>query len=103
MKVTYADGVFEELVGLSCYLAENDEEIAQKFLDACDRTFLFLAANRFAGALRHFQSPGLAEVRMWRVQGFEKFLIFYKPSDEGVRILHILHSALDYKRVFEED
>lgn len=31
MKVTYADGVFEELVNLSFYLAESDEDIAQRF------------------------------------------------------------------------
>ncbi len=39
MKVTYAAGVFDELVNLSAYLAEEDEEIAQSFLNACDTTF----------------------------------------------------------------
>jgi len=46
MKLTYADGVFEELINLSFYLANGGEEIAQKFLNACDETFLFLACRK---------------------------------------------------------
>jgi hypothetical protein len=51
MKVTYADGVFEELVNLSFYLAQDDEENAQTFLNACDNTFRFLAENSLIGVL----------------------------------------------------
>ena len=82
MKVIYADGVFEELVNLSFYLAEDDEEIAQKFLNACDKTFRFLAENRFTGSIRNFKNEKLYEVRMWRVKGYEKYLIFYQPLEK---------------------
>lgn len=103
MKVTYADGVFEELVSLSFYIAEDDEGAAQRFLDACDEAFRFLADNRFTGSVRRFQNVELSEVRMWRVKGFEKHLIFYQPLESGVKILHVLHSARDYNRVFEDE
>lgn len=103
MKITYDEGVFEELVNLSAYLSEADEEIAQAFLNACDVTFRFLAANRYVGSTREFESVGLSDVRMWRVKGFEKYLIFYAPSDSGIRILHVLHSATDYNRAFEDE
>lgn len=103
MTVAYADGVFEELVSLSYYIAETDEPAAQRFLDACDRTFRFLAANRFVGSQRRFESVKLAEARMWRVKGFEKHLVFYQPLENGVKILHVIHSARDYNRVFEDE
>ncbi len=103
MKVTYADGVFEELVSLSFYLAETDEETAHRFLDACDQTFLFLADNRLIGSVRKFESVKLNEVRMWRVKGFEKYLIFYQPLTDGVKILHIVHGAQNYNLLFEEE
>ena len=103
MKVTYADGVFEELVKLSFYLAENDEDIAQKFLDSCNSTFVFLAENRFVGSIRNFKDEKLSKVRMWRVKDFEKYLIFYQPLENGVKILHVLHSATDYNRAFEDE
>lgn len=103
MKVTYDECVFEELVNLSFYLADEDEEIAQLFLNACDMTFQFLAANQFVGATREFNSSELTAVRMWRVKNFEKYLIFYTPTQTGVKILHLLQSATDYNRAFNEE
>ena len=102
MKVTYDEGVFEELVNLSAYLAADSDENAQSFLNACDATFKFLAINRHAGSPREFESAGLSNVRMWRVKGFEKYLIFYVPTEIGIRILHILHSSTDYNRAFDD-
>jgi toxin ParE1/3/4 len=103
MKITYADGVFEELVNLSFYFADADEEIAQRFLNACDETFLLLAENKLIGSVKKFNNTKLSEVRMWRVKGFEKHLIFYVPTENGIRILHVLHSATDYNRMFEDE
>jgi len=103
MKVEYADGVFEELVKLSFYLAERDEETAQRFLDACDETFQLLAKNNLLGSIRNFKDKKLSEVRMWRVKGFNSYLVFYVPTPIGIKILHILHSATDYNRAFENE
>jgi toxin ParE1/3/4 len=103
MKITYAEGVFEELVNLSGYLADESETIAQSFLDACDETFRFLASNPHAGAVRRFHNRNLSNVRMWRVRNFEKYLIFYIVTETAIKVLHVIHSARDYDRIFESD
>ena len=103
MTVTYDEGVFEELVNLSAYLADDDDEVAQAFLNSCDATFRFLAANRYVGSQREFKNKKLAGVRMWRVKSFVKYLIFYVPTESGIRILHVLHSSTDYNRAFEDE
>jgi toxin ParE1/3/4 len=103
MRVAYADGVFEELVSLSFYIAEADEDAAQRFLDACDETFRFLAENCFVGSIRKFNNPNLSETRMWRISGYRKYLVFYHPLSDGVKILHVIHSARDYNQVFEDE
>jgi toxin ParE1/3/4 len=100
MNVTYADGVFEELVELSAYIAVENEPAAQRFLDGCETSIRLLAQNPFIGIRKNFENPQLSEVRMWRVKGFEKYLIFYLPSDPGIKILHVMHSAYDYNRIF---
>ena len=41
MKVSYDDEVFDELVSLSFYIAQDNEDAANRFLDACDATFCF--------------------------------------------------------------
>lgn len=101
--VLYADGVFEDLVELSAYLAESSEARAQTFLDACDDTFRFLAANPYIGSPRKFYDPALSALRMWRVKGFEKYLIFYTVSADDIKILHVFHSATDYSRMFGDE
>lgn len=103
MKVTYDDGVIEELVSLSRYLAEDDEEVAYRFLDACEATFQFLLKNPRIGSPKTFQDPALNDIRMWRVKGFRNYLIFYQATASSVRILHVIHSAFDYYRVFDDE
>ena len=44
-------------------------------------------------ALKH---PALANVRKWRVKGFDNHLVFYEPSPDGVCIVRVLHAAADW-------
>jgi len=101
MRIVHGTDVFAELVNLSFYIAGDNEDAAQRFLAACDETFSFLVNNTQVGATRTFQDPSLRDVRMWRVKGFEKYLIFYQPLSDGIKILHVVHSASNYKVLFE--
>ena len=40
-----------------------------------------------------------ADVRMWRVRDFEKYLIFYRPVGDRIQIERVVHAAQDYTRV----
>ena len=80
------------------YLLENGSlEVARRFNAAARATFADLAQTPRMGA------PGKLEkfpdLRMWRVRGFEKYLIFYEPARDGVEILRVIHAAQDYTRV----
>lgn len=103
MKILQDSAVLEELILLAGYIADDNEEAAHRFLDACDVTFRFLAENRFTGARKAFSNPDLQEVRMWRVKRFEKHLVFYQPLDDGIRILHVVHSARDWRGLFDDE
>jgi toxin ParE1/3/4 len=70
-------------------------ETGLRFLDAVDITFSFLAGNPEIGTLRKSKIPALAEVRFWPVRGFEKHLIFYRPTANGVEIVRVLHGRRD--------
>jgi hypothetical protein len=43
--------------------------------------------------------PRLAGVRTWPVDGFEKFIIFYRTIEGGVEILHVIRGSRDFGRV----
>lgn len=86
-----------DLVAIAQHIRGDNEEAAERFLVAADETFHRLAANPTIGRPRHFQrKPGL---RSWQVQGFEKYLVFYKPLQDGVEIKRVLHGARDLRRL----
>jgi toxin ParE1/3/4 len=103
MKIIHGEGVFEELVEISFHIALDNEDAAQDFLNSCDETFQFLAANKNVGTIKNFENSLFSGVRMWRVKGYEKYLIFYQPFADGIRILHIVHGARNYNLLFEDE
>ena len=52
------------------------------------------------GAQRSFRNPRWSAVRAWPVNGFERYLIFYRPFTDGVEILRVIHGARDIERLF---
>ena len=46
-------------------------------------------------------NPRLAGLRSWRIEGFEKHLIFYRPADDGIDIVRVIHAARDVGTVLD--
>ena len=46
------------------------------------------------GAALTLKHPALANVRKWRVKGFDNHLVFYAPRAHGVSIVRVLHAAI---------
>lgn len=47
--------------------------------------------------------PRLAELRIFRVKGFENHLVFYRPIEAGIEVVRILHGARDIDDALEVD
>jgi len=74
----------------------------RRFRDAIRKDSETLAQWPGFGTLREFENPLLAGVRSWRVSKFKNYLIFFRPIEGGVEILHISHGARDIERLFDE-
>jgi len=40
--------------------------------------------------------------RVFPVRGFGKHLVFYRPVEDGIEILRVIHGARDIEALFEE-
>ena len=79
------------------FLAEHaGTETAGRFLSSADESFSDLARHPEMGTTLSLLDPRLTGLRKWRVNGFEKFLIFYLPRPDGVSIVRVLHAAQDW-------
>jgi toxin ParE1/3/4 len=51
------------------------------------------------GVARDFSDSELAGMRMWLVEGFENYLIFYRTTVAGIEVIRILHARRDIESI----
>jgi toxin ParE1/3/4 len=69
------------------YLAENSApEIGHRFLIAAHETFTLLASQPAMGWHHRLKHPDLASLRTFRISGFERMIVLYRPIRDGVEI-----------------
>ena len=63
---------------------------AMRLVDAIERDSVHLAAMHGSGRRLETTNPVFADVRSWHLNGYESYLIFYRPTDRGIQILRVL-------------
>jgi toxin ParE1/3/4 len=91
-----------DLADIAAYLAEEsaNDALACRFLDAAESSFKQLAALPEIGMKRKYRHPLLSDVRMWRITGFNSYLIFYHPTMKGIEVIRVLHAKRDIDAIF---
>lgn len=90
-----------DLIEAATYIARDCLAAAERFLDAAEECFRELARTPDLGTEDEFSSRHLRGIRRWRIKGFEKHLVFYRPVDDGIEIVCVLHGARDIEGVFD--
>ena len=86
-----------DLVEHFVYLAENASiDAAERFLSKAEESFNDLVRQPMMGAPLTLKHPDLANIRKWRVKGFDNHLVFYEPRPDGESIVRVLHAASDW-------
>lgn len=93
--------VEDDLLDAFVHIGLESPAAADRFLVAAERTFRELRDEPGLGRRRDFSESHLADLRSWRIRGFENWLIFYRPVSEGVEIIRVLHGARDLDELFE--
>ena len=102
-KFVLSEYVEPELDAIWEYIAIDNMDAADRFIEAAYGTFQELAQMPGMGWKREFSQARLGELRTFRVKGFENYLIFYSPIFDGIEVFHILHGARDLDRFWEAD
>ena len=85
------------------YLENAGEEVARRFTIAAEETLERLLDLPLSGATRTYLNPSLEGLRMFPVRGFERHVLFYRPTPEGLEFVRMLHDARDLKAILEDD
>ena len=94
----------EDLDDQSYYLAtEASPEVGHRFLLAAHETFSLLATQPEMGWHSRLKHPALASLRVFRVSGFERMLVLYRPCPEGVEILRVVHGSRNLQTLLRRE
>ena len=74
-------------------------EVAERFIKAAQDSFKDLARFPEMGVPEKIRRGKYRGVRLWSVKGFPKYLIAYRPEQNGVAIERVFHGAQDYRRI----
>ncbi|MFM9979066.1 MAG: type II toxin-antitoxin system RelE/ParE family toxin [Sphingomonadaceae bacterium] len=83
--------------------AEADIEVAERFARAAISTFDKLAEMPMVGPVIGSGRARFIKMRKWKVDGFPRMLIFYRPSADTVAIIRVLHAAQDWWALLEAE
>ena len=87
-----------ELIAIWDYIAIENIDTADRFLEAAYGMFQELARMPGVGRCRNFPQARLNNLRSFRIKDFENHLIFYSPIQDEVEVFHVLHGARDLER-----
>ena len=83
------------------YLLEKASlEVALRFLAAAQGTFTLLATQPNIGWHSRLRNSALKSLRVFRVKDFERMLILYRPLQDGVEILRVVHGSRSLQSLF---
>ena len=83
-----------DLIDIWLYIAQDNFEAADRFIDQIEKKFLILASSPEAGVRRDKLVPGLRSFPMG------DYLIFYKPTEVGIVIVRVLSGYRDIEKLF---
>ncbi len=82
------------------YIAEDNLDTGVFFLVAVEDSLEQLAKFPLLGKQRDFADKRFQNIRMWRVKGYEKYLIFYQVTENTIEVIRVLHGSRDIEELF---
>jgi len=77
------------------YIARDKPGAALRHVERLEQACWMLAKNREMGTSRDDLLPNL---RAWSVG---KYVVFYRPTDDGIDVVRVVHGARDFGKLFD--
>ena len=103
LQLNIADKASADIEEISFYFAQRAPDVTDRFYQAVKRTIQQLLRSPALGERCRFRNPATKGMRIWQVDGFSNYLIFYRLNGEQLEILRILHGARNYETMFNEE
>lgn len=100
--IAFRKKALEDIEQIVRYLAADHPGAARAFRETLEQTCSILADMPDMGIQRSFGPPRLADIRMWPLRRFEKYLVVYRTRGEILDVIRVVHGARDLPTLFAE-
>lgn len=98
MKLVVRPESDSDVAGQWHYIAERNLLAADRYLSAVSRTYEAIRQQPGTGNPESFRRQ--KGIRSWRVDGFPRYLVFYREFPDHVEVLRVLHGMRNLPRFF---
>ena len=95
-RIVFAPAAAADLTEIYDFIAADNRAAALALIDRLEHQAATLAAQPGIGRARPELWPDL------RSFAVGKYVIFYRPHEDGIEIVRVLHGMRDIVRIFEE-
>jgi toxin ParE1/3/4 len=85
----------QDVYEIALFVARDNPDAAFRLIDRFDEILQMLAENPLAGRARE---EFASNVRSFPVGNY---LLFYRPAQDGIELVRVLHGARDLRRLFK--
>jgi toxin ParE1/3/4 len=94
--------VAQDLIEHFAFIAKDKLKPAYRLLQVTQESFERLAEMPLMGRAWESPLPHLAGIRAYPMpSGFRNYVIFYRPIEDGIEVLAVLHGARDLEKVLD--
>jgi toxin ParE1/3/4 len=90
----------EDVKQIAAYIKEDSPQTSMAFRQTLENIYELLVEVPEIGTARNFHNPEMKGLRMLPVRQFDKYLIFYRSTPEGLEIVRVIHGARDLPSLF---
>ena len=90
-----SDAARADLEEIWLFIAQDDPDVAGRFVRSIVSRFPTLASMPFMGRQRDELAPRLRSFPV------SNYIIFYRPMADGIEIVRVLHGSRDFPPLFE--
>jgi len=98
-KFTLSPEAVDDLELIWTYIAQDNEQAADRVIEAAYRLCAILGDHPELGRAREFSQTALSGLRSFVLTDFPKYVIFYRAKGEAVEIVRVLHGARDINKI----
>lgn len=99
-RYTVEPSAEDDLRGIWGFIARHNPRAADNVVDAAYDAFQILADNPRMAPLQDYSDEVFEDVRNWHIPDYSRYVIFYRPTEDGIQVIHVYHDARDIEALF---